>query len=194
MSALSSAYVAIPLSTDSREALRVLVEQLRMLHLPVRWQSVSKSHITLIYYGEIDEATLPLIQKELQTVARSSKPFTLKLGEGLDHFGPADTPRVAWLPIVESAALKQLQEKLNRHTTSFIKSPEKNYAPFHPHLTLAKVMQPERYLESLDKLEKACREWFISLEVEKIQLCARSVETGEYQVAFAEYPLGKPIE
>jgi len=194
MPALSSAYVAIPLSDDSREQLRVMVEQLRMLHLPVRWQSVSKSHITLIYYGEIDEATLPLIQSELKAVARSATPFILNLGEGLDHFGPEEAPRVAWLPIVESAALNRLQTKLNQHTESFIKSPEKNYAPFRPHLTLAKVMQPDRYLESLDKLKTACEEWSVSLQVDKIQLCARSVETGEYQVAFADYPLGQSIE
>ncbi|WP_291843666.1 RNA 2',3'-cyclic phosphodiesterase [Maricaulis sp.] len=96
-----------------------------------RWRPHENFHITLRYFGELDERRAEDLDAELANIAMP--PFELSL-LGSGWFGKLD-PRALWLGVRPSAALSELNARCERAARKAGLAPE--HRKFHPHMTLA---------------------------------------------------------
>lgn len=107
------------------------IERLQKGVSGARWSEPDKLHITLAYYGEVDDAHAEVLDSELARRPFSS--FELSLGAA-GHFGKSE-PHAIWLSVNASDALIEL----HKHTKfaarrAGITVETRNYKP---HVTLA---------------------------------------------------------
>lgn len=88
-------FVAIELSADQKEAIRVAVEP--WTHVRAKWTSADGLHLTLAFLGETPEGRLIELGQRLDEVGARSPPARLALS-GAGAFGGA-RPRVLWLGV-----------------------------------------------------------------------------------------------
>lgn len=107
------------------------IERLQKGVSGARWSDPEKLHITLSYYGEVDDAYAEVLDMEL---ARKPFPsFKLSLG-GAGHFGKSE-PHALWLAVNASDELLTLHQH-SKHAArrAGIEVEARNYKP---HVTLA---------------------------------------------------------
>ncbi|WP_417479175.1 RNA 2',3'-cyclic phosphodiesterase [Maricaulis maris] len=96
-----------------------------------RWRPRENFHITLRFFGTVDERQAEDLDAELAHIAMP--PFDLALLRS-GWFGKLD-PRALWLGVRPSEALSELNEKCERAARRCKLEPE--HRNFHPHMTLA---------------------------------------------------------
>jgi RNA 2',3'-cyclic 3'-phosphodiesterase len=96
------------------------------------WRPEDALHITLRFFGEIDEAKADDLDAELLGVARG--PLTLELA-GVGAFGDGDDVHAVWAGVAENAALRQLARRCEMAARRAGLKPETR--SWRPHLTLA---------------------------------------------------------
>ena len=96
-----------------------------------RWRTAEQLHITLGYYGEIDDDRAEILDGEL--AAKSFPAFELSL-KGGSHFGH-NSPHMIWAGIAESPELLALHEHCRHCARRAGIEMEKRL--FRPHVTMA---------------------------------------------------------
>ena len=96
-----------------------------------RWRPVENFHITLRFFGEIDERMAEDLDAELANIQMA--PFTVRL-KGAGWFGKAD-PRALWLGVEAGEAVATLAGRCERAARRAGLKPETRN--FHPHMTIA---------------------------------------------------------
>ena len=150
-----------------------------------RWRPVENLHITLRFFGEIDERRAEDLDAELAAIQIA--PFTLRL-KGTDWFGKAD-PRSLWLGVDAPDALLRLHEKCDRAARRAGLAPEPR--KFVPHMTLAylrgaPVDKVNRFVQRTATLEtEAWQATHFSLYSSWLTRGERNIYEPE-----ADYPLG----
>jgi 2'-5' RNA ligase len=107
-----------------------------------RWVKPEQIHITLRFFGWLTITQAEQIPPLLKTSASAHSPFTLTC-ENLGAFPNIRRPRVLWAGLkgdLEPAAA--LQGAISSATQQFGEPPEDR--PFKPHLTLARLKEPDR--------------------------------------------------
>src|SRR4051794_21350543 len=105
----------------------------------IRW--TNQLHLTLKFFGHIEESSAGELEKVLAKSCQGVAPFELN-ASGLGCFPSARSPRVVWAGIAgELAPLLALQNRIDETTVDWAE-PEKR--EFTPHLTLARVKDPGR--------------------------------------------------
>ena len=127
-----------------------LAEQIQDLQKGVsgaRWSDPDKLHITLAYYGEVDDAHAEVLDEELAKRAFSS--FKLSLGAA-GHFGKSE-PHAIWLSVNESGALVDLHQhtKFAARRAGIAVETRK----YKPHVTLA-YLKKDAPIERVIAFEK----------------------------------------
>lgn len=107
-----------------------------------RWTAESNLHLTLRFFGSVEEAEVIAIGERVQKITADTPAFTVTPGP-LGCFPNASRPRVIWLGFDgQTDALIQAESRLRTATASFGQPPENR--PFHPHLTVARTNEPRR--------------------------------------------------
>jgi RNA 2',3'-cyclic 3'-phosphodiesterase len=133
-------FIALALSDAARETLRREERLLARVLPDVRFATPDDLHLTLVFLGEVDEATLAQVIALVGEVASHARPFELSLA-GLGVFGPPHAPRVIWAGVGgDTQRLLALQRRLADALESLGFSREQR--PFSPHLTLARLKRP----------------------------------------------------
>jgi 2'-5' RNA ligase len=107
-------FCAVELSGDARRLAAAHAERLRASFPDVRagWERAEKLHVTLKFFGEVDEARLDSMHAAGLRVASSLTPFNISIA-GCGAFPKGRAPRVLWLGVGEGAgALIELQKTL----------------------------------------------------------------------------------
>ena len=131
-------FVAIKISPDKEylEAFRMLKAQFR--HEKIKWVDEQNIHITLKFFGEMEENRIPEIDGVLRELAGETETFSFSL-RNLGIFGSSYNPKVIWAGIEPytklSEIMKLLQDKLQ--VTGF----EKDRQNTVPHLTLGRIKE-----------------------------------------------------
>ena len=105
------------------------------------WSRASNLHLTLKFLGDIPLQSVPDLSRAAESAARSVRAFTLRIEESgvFPQRGPA---KVLWLGVKDlSGMLVRLQAKLEEQCA--ILEFAKESRAFHPHLTLARVRNPQ---------------------------------------------------
>ena len=130
-----------------------------------RWTSEENLHLTLRFFGSVEETDVPEIGEELQKVAAPTKAFAVSAGD-LGCFPNASRPRIVWLGLKGSTEnLIELERRIRGATKQIGQPPDDR--EFHPHLTLARVKEVRRH--DRDALAELIRKGS-SIEVPKWQI------------------------
>ena len=114
-----------------------------------RWSDPEKLHITLGYFGEVDDDRAEILDQELAALKMGS--FQLELS-GAGHFGSKE-PHAIWVGVKPSPELTRLNKHCRRAARyAKIDMEKRNYLPhvtlayLRPHAPLARIIAFEQRL------------------------------------------------
>ncbi len=111
----------------------------------VGWEKPEKIHLTLKFLGDVDEAQLSQIKEAAIKAAAGLRPFLVTI-ENTGCFPSPGKARVLWLGLIDQTGnLRKLKEMLEERTAAL--GFEKETRPFAPHLTIARLREPQRSRE-----------------------------------------------
>jgi len=105
------------------------------------WSRPENIHLTMKFFGNVDQAKTPLISEVLARVAKEFSPVKIAVG-GTGVFPRPSRPQVLWIGIDDRTdALAKLQKRLEDECAreGF---PQEDRA-FRPHLTIARIRKPQ---------------------------------------------------
>lgn len=126
-------FVAIDFPPEVKAQIETVCGGLR----DVRWVERDQMHLTLRFIGEVDLTRFKQVKDALQAVR--FEPFTVTL-KGVGHFPQQGLPRVLWVGVEASGALKRLARDVERAIVGLGFEPERR--PFSAHVTLARLKYP----------------------------------------------------
>ena len=168
------AFVAISVPEEVRERLADAQRQLKetLRSADIRWQDLSRSHLTLRFLGDVAERDLPGCRLAVSETARRVRPFELTT-DGFGAFPTVLRPSVLWLGVAgELEQLNRLQGAVSRgvHTLA-ASSPTES---FRPHLTLGRVrsLGGDSRAALAEMMSEGPRPEAASWQVDSVQLMA----------------------
>lgn len=135
-------FCAVELSDEVRQHAAQHIARLRNSLPDVRasWDRPEKLHITLKFFGDVEQARVPDLSLAAERAASSVAPFTLAIA-GAGVFPPRGAARVLWLGIRDASSnLTRLHAALEDECAA--QGFKREERPFHPHLTIARLRQP----------------------------------------------------
>ena len=154
------AFLAISLLPEEECKLRLLQESLASLPAlsEFRWTLPQNIHLTLRFFGEIEDAQAAQAAQALETIARDSHPFELLL-DRLGVFPHLRNPNVLWVgPEQSPPPLETFVERLFEGLKAANFPSEDR--PFRAHLTIARRRVKGRPPAGLEgELDAAERRW-----------------------------------
>lgn len=135
-------FLAIPLSDALREKFGGLKDK-HGLEKSIRWTNKENLHITVYFFGDIDEAKIPEMSKKIAQVTSASNKFELQY-EKIRYAPPNRPARMIWADFSHSVAYDKLCNGVYDETKSFMGSAaaQAHTRDPHPHLTLARLNNP----------------------------------------------------
>lgn len=127
-------FVALAVPPDVRAALAALRDDLD----GARWTRPEQLHLTLRFLGDVPAEQVPEFEAGLRAV--EAPPLDLRLA-GLTVFPNRRRPRVLVVRIEREEALGRLQHAIEQTVQALGIEPEPR--PFRPHVTLARLRQPD---------------------------------------------------
>lgn len=158
---LHSAFVAIPLTGQAKRQFHAYHEALKPFEDFLRLQKPETPHLTLRFWRSLMEIEYYQVMAECENVARHAKPFMLPI-EGFETFNHKGIDSVVFLKPVFSPELATVKKLC----------PWPNEQPFHPHITIARVSHPQKFIVHKKKVLKALEDVAFTMEVDRIALYA----------------------
>lgn len=149
-------FLALDISKEVQKKLGELIQTLRFQTKGVKWVEPQNFHVTLKFFGDIDETKqLPLIEKTIENRIGSLKPTPLTCA-GIGAFPQWHTPKVIWAGLNgESEALIHFQNELESDFEGM--GFPKEEREFKMHLTLGRVRFKPResgWIHTLENLKE----------------------------------------
>ena len=182
-------FLAIELPKSILKKIEEVQGDLRSTHADVRWGNPEKIHLTLKFFGNIEESRIDPIFKSIEEVMQNTLPFSLKV-RGVGAFPQLKNPRVIWMGLVDGREIltsfrKQIESQLGK--IGF--QPEDR--PFHPHLTLGRMKSSRGKEELVGRMERHKEEEFGDLQVERVVLFKSDLRpSGPIYTPLKEMKLG----
>jgi RNA 2',3'-cyclic 3'-phosphodiesterase len=129
-------FVALDLPDDVKSALLRLGTGVPGAH----WQTTDQLHLTLRFVGDVDGPLATDIATALDAIDMAG--FEVEI-TGVGLFGTLKRSHTLWAGIRANPALNHLQEKIESTLVRTGLKPETR--KFHPHVTLARLGNPERH-------------------------------------------------
>jgi len=186
---LIRSFLAIEIPKPILEKVEEVQGDLRSAHAEVGWVSPEKIHLTLKFFGNIEELRIDPILQSIEEFVRKTSPFSLKV-RGVGAFPHLKNPRVIWIGLVdEGKILTPFQKEIETHLESIGFQPEDR--SFHPHLTLGR-MKSSRGKEGLvGRMERHREEEFGDFQVERVVLFKSDLKpSGPIYTRLGELRLG----
>jgi len=135
-------FVCIEISDDIRLKMSQMSATLSESGANARWVKPHNIHLTLIFLGEVLDANISEVCREIEAVAADTGKFSFAVA-GLGAFPPGRAPRIVWCGVKEeTGALEKLHRKLNAALKDFAQKEDRKR--FSPHLTIGRVRGPKR--------------------------------------------------
>jgi RNA 2',3'-cyclic 3'-phosphodiesterase len=186
---LIRSFLAIELPDPILKKIEEVQRDLKSSRADVRWVSPEKIHLTLKFFGNIEEARIESIVKAIENPVHKTPPFPL-LVRGMGAFPHLKKPRVIWMGLVDlRGALVPLQKE------SELKLNEIGFEPegraFQPHLTLGRVNSNQGRDELVGTVERHLETEFGAFVVERIVLFKSELRpSGAIYTSLREVKLG----
>jgi 2'-5' RNA ligase len=155
----------------------------------VRWTNPEKIHLTLKFFGNIEESRIDPISKSIEEPIRNTLRFSLKV-RGVGAFPHLKNPRVIWVGLVdEREILTPLQRQIEICFEKIGIQAEDR--PFHPHLTLGRMKSSRGKEELVGRMERYREVEFGDFQVERVVLFKSDLRpSGPIYTSLREMKLG----
>ena len=155
----------------------------------VKWVRPENIHLTLKFFGNVEESRVEPILQSIEGLIRRTSPFSTKV-QGMGAFPHSKNPRVIWMGLIdETKGLTSLQKSLEGALEKIGFEPEGR--PFQPHLTLGRVKSSREKDDLIEKMEKHREEAFGEVEVEEVILFKSELKpTGPIYTVLRKLKLG----
>ncbi len=182
-------FLAIELPKAILKKITEIQGDLRSCHADVRWVSPEKIHLTLKFFGNIEEARIEPIIRVIEDSIRHTQVFPIRV-KGTGAFPHWKNPRVIWMGLVdEKGVLIPFQKQLEMELKGIGFEPEGR--AFQPHLTLGRVNSSRGKEELIRRMEKYREENSGEISVERVILFKSDLKpTGAIYTPLREVKLG----
>jgi 2'-5' RNA ligase len=163
---LIRSFLAIELPRTIQKKIEEIQGDLKSTRADVRWVSPEKIHLTLKFFGNIEESKIEPIVKSIEGSIQTTPPFSLKV-KGMGAFPHLKNPRVIWMGLTngkENAISLQQRLEVLLEKIGF----EAEDRPFQPHLTLGRVKSSRGREELVRGIEKYREEEFGDFHIETV--------------------------
>lgn len=161
-------FLAIEIPQSVLGKIREVQEELGTIGADIKWVEPENIHLTLKFFGNIEETSIDLIIKSAEEVMVSFAPFTLKVKD-IGGFPNLKNPRVIWVGIVDNEKILSKFHKMLESRFEKIGFRGEDRA-FQPHLTLGRVRSARGKAELIKRMEKFKGNDFGEFEVDKVVL------------------------
>ncbi len=161
-------FIAIEISSEVRQNLCSVMNDLRQVWTGVRFVRPEGIHLTLKFLGEVTEEKTERITTALNDVSRSHIPFRVEV-RSLGRFPERGRPRVVWSGVREETGILPVladQIEMAMEKIGF----EKEKRGFKAHITLGRVKGGGGEDRGLRLLEENSERIFGSYEVDRFHL------------------------
>lgn len=182
-------FLAIELPKSILKKIEEVQGDLRLTRADVRWVNPGKIHLTLKFFGNIEELKIDPIFKSVEETIRNIHPFSLKV-KGLGAFPHLKNPRVIWMGLLDgSEVLISFQKQIETQLEKIGFQPEDR--PFHPHLTLGRMRSSRGKEDLVERMEKYREEEFGDFQIARVVLFKSDLKpTGPIYTSLKEMKLG----
>jgi len=165
---LIRSFLAIELPETIQTSLGEIEKDLESASADVRWVSPEKIHLTLKFFGRIEEAKIESIMDAIRELVEETRTFEIRT-RGTGAFPGLRNPRVVWVGLDDpDGRLRDFQKQLDAclEKVGF----EAESRDFRPHLTLGRVRSNRGKEGLVRKIEKHREEEVGVFRVEKVTL------------------------
>ena len=182
-------FLAIELPEAIRKRIEEIQADLRSTNSDVRWVSPEKIHLTLKFFGNIEESRVDAITKSTEPLVGGTPHFSLEV-RGMGAFPNIRNPRVIWMGLIdEKQVLVPLQEQLESTLETIGFQVEDRL--FRPHLTLGRMNSARGKDDLTGRIQKHKEEKFGDVEVKRLVLFKSDLTpTGPIYTPLEEVKLG----
>jgi 2'-5' RNA ligase len=146
-------FAAVGLPSAVREEIAAFVARLHAGCPGMKWSDPAGLHLTLKFFGSVDETRLPALSEALARAASAAAPFRARLS-GAGAFPDARKPQVLWTGAAEGGpAFLRLARAVEEETEAIGFEPEPR--PFRPHVTLGRAKEGTDKLRTGETLQTA---------------------------------------
>jgi 2'-5' RNA ligase len=186
---LIRSFLAIEIPRAIQKKIEEVQEDLKSSHEDVRWVSPEKIHLTLKFFGNIEESRIEPIIQLIEGPIQTTPSFFLKV-RGVGAFPHLKNPRVIWMGLVDGKeVLAYVQKQLERELEKIGFEPEERV--FHPHLTLGRMKSSKGKEALVGRMERHQEEEFGDFQVERVVLFKSDLRpTGPIYTPLREVRLG----
>jgi 2'-5' RNA ligase len=186
---LLRSFLAIELPKSIQKKIEEVQRDLKTSHADVKWVLPEKIHLTLKFFGNIEESKVDPILQSIGNLIQRTSPFSIKV-QGMGAFPHSKNPRVIWMGLRSGKeVLATFQKELEGTLAKIGFEPEDR--PFQPHLTLGRMKSSQGKDDLVGKMEEHREEEFGSVEVEKVVLFKSDLRpSGPIYTALKELRLG----
>jgi len=187
---LIRSFLAIELPEAIRKRIEDIQKDLRSSNSDVRWVSPEKIHLTLKFFGNIEESRVDTITTSIEPLVEGTPHFSLEV-RGMGAFPNIKNPRVLWMGLIdEKQVLVPLQKQLESTLETIGFQVEDRL--FRPHLTLGRMNSGRGKDELIGRIQKYKEERFGDVEVKRLVLFKSDLRpTGPIYTALRELKLGQ---
>lgn len=161
-------FLAVELPPPILAKIGSIQDRLRACRADVRWVKVERIHLTLKFFGNIEEEQIANISSVMEESAAETSAFPLSI-KGLGAFPSTRAPRVIWLGLHGwEENLLPMQREIETGLEAVGFRPEKR--PYRPHLTLGRVKSLKGKGGLVDLMERETEVNFGPFVVDRIVL------------------------
>jgi 2'-5' RNA ligase len=131
------AFLAIPLPRQLQESIHCIQTALQASITEARWTRPENLHLTLHFFGEIDQETLEKLKVSVLSVKDCRRPFQVEV-KGLGAVPNPYRPRVIWLGLEPRGQLEQLHRATGQCLSQAGLTTDSR--PYSPHLTIGRLL------------------------------------------------------
>jgi RNA 2',3'-cyclic 3'-phosphodiesterase len=185
------AFLAVDLPESYRANLGAVQDYLRQSRADVRWTAVAGIHLTLKFFGDIEEPQVDALTAAASRITGTTPAFTLGV-QGLGVFPNPKNPRVIWLGLSgQTDVLGKLVQSLEQACAPLGFPPEKRQ--FTPHLTLGRVRSSQGREALSRSLQTVTLPVFEEIQVGHLVLYRSTLRPqGALYTPLRHIPLGGP--
>ena len=154
-------FLAIDLDEDLKPKINDLINEFQEIDAKVKYVELENLHLTLKFFGDIDDEGLNLLTEAIEKVVSKFKPFKINI-KSCGAFPNKKHIRVIKLGIEDDTILKDLHKKLDKEFVQLGFDKDKK---FSTHLTIGRVKSAKN-----KDLIKYCIEEFEDIEIGEMEV------------------------
>ena len=154
-------FLAIDLDEDLKPKINDLINEFQEIDAKVKYVELENLHLTLKFFGDIDDEGLNLLIEAIENVVSKFNPFKINI-KSCGAFPNKKHIRVIKLGIEDDTILKDLHKKLDKEFVQLGFDKDKK---FSTHLTIGRVKSAKN-----KDLIKECIEEFEDIEIGEMEV------------------------